>query len=304
MITAQAFFSEEAPGENVVAGVERIKGFIAQFLDNAAKDVKRRIVVVTSGGTTVPLEKNTVRFLDNFSTGNRGAASAEAFLKSEDYDLIFLHRSGSKVPGILLEESLAASKSLSISFTTLVDYMYLLRETARALDTAGPRAMLYLAAAVSDFYIPQRLMSEHKIQSRAYPVGCSESQTGAAKVYDGNDGAQPAVSDGHPPGSLTLVLHPVPKILSLVTKEWCRRAFTVTFKLETDASILASKARYALDQYKHSVVVANELQTRTSVVTLFYADGEAVIVRKSDTQTLETQIVENLIRHHCVHMSI
>eukprot|EP00041_Stephanoeca_diplocostata_P007735 m.111754 g.111754 ORF g.111754 m.111754 type:complete len:90 (+) comp17010_c0_seq2:97-366(+) len=77
MITAQAFFSEEAPGENVVAGVERIKGFIAQFLDNAAKDVKRRIVVVTSGGTTVPLEKNTVRFLDNFSTGNRGAASAE-----------------------------------------------------------------------------------------------------------------------------------------------------------------------------------------------------------------------------------
>lgn len=30
-----------------------------------------------SGGTTVPLEQKTVRYLDNFSSGNRGAASAE-----------------------------------------------------------------------------------------------------------------------------------------------------------------------------------------------------------------------------------
>ena len=34
-------------------------------------------MVITSGGTTVPLEKNTVRFIDNFSTGTRGATSAE-----------------------------------------------------------------------------------------------------------------------------------------------------------------------------------------------------------------------------------
>lgn len=37
----------------------------------------RKLVVVTSGGTTVPLEVNTVRFIDNFSTGTRGARSAE-----------------------------------------------------------------------------------------------------------------------------------------------------------------------------------------------------------------------------------
>ena len=30
-----------------------------------------------SGGTSVPLEKNTVRFLDNFSSGGRGSSSAE-----------------------------------------------------------------------------------------------------------------------------------------------------------------------------------------------------------------------------------
>jgi phosphopantothenate-cysteine ligase len=32
---------------------------------------------VTSGGTTVPLERQMVRFLDNFSAGTRGAISAE-----------------------------------------------------------------------------------------------------------------------------------------------------------------------------------------------------------------------------------
>lgn len=35
------------------------------------------MVLVTSGGTSVPLEKNTVRSIENFSTGKRGAASAE-----------------------------------------------------------------------------------------------------------------------------------------------------------------------------------------------------------------------------------
>lgn len=35
------------------------------------------LVLIKSGGTDVPLEKNAVRMLSNFSTGTRGAASAE-----------------------------------------------------------------------------------------------------------------------------------------------------------------------------------------------------------------------------------
>ena len=35
-----------------------------------------------SGGTTVPLEGSTVRFIDNFSIGTRGSASAEYPLDS------------------------------------------------------------------------------------------------------------------------------------------------------------------------------------------------------------------------------
>ena len=47
---------------------------IKKFLDEKRG---KEIVLVTSGGTAVPLEKQTVRFLDNFSTGNRGALSTE-----------------------------------------------------------------------------------------------------------------------------------------------------------------------------------------------------------------------------------
>ena len=55
------------------------------------------IVCVTSGGTTVPLEQNMVRFIDNFSRGDRGAASVESFL-SLGYKVIFLYRIGSFMP--------------------------------------------------------------------------------------------------------------------------------------------------------------------------------------------------------------
>ncbi|CAK9090838.1 Phosphopantothenate--cysteine ligase CAB2 (Coenzyme A biosynthesis protein 2) (Phosphopantothenoylcysteine synthetase) (PPC synthetase) [Durusdinium trenchii] len=45
---------------------------IADFIVKArSKDL--RVALITSGGTTVPLEVNTVRFIDNFSTGTRGA---------------------------------------------------------------------------------------------------------------------------------------------------------------------------------------------------------------------------------------
>ena len=52
-----------------------------------------------------------------------------------------------------------------ISFTSLADYMWYLRLICERIGSFGPRAMLYLAAAVSDFYIPASEMPEHKLQS-------------------------------------------------------------------------------------------------------------------------------------------
>lgn len=54
----------------------KLAPFCQQLRQSSAK-----VAVVTSGGTTVPLERNCVRFVDNFSQGSRGAISTEEFLK-------------------------------------------------------------------------------------------------------------------------------------------------------------------------------------------------------------------------------
>ncbi len=168
------------------------------------------VVLVTSGGTIVPLEQNTVRFIDNFSRGERGASSAEAFL-ANGYKVIYLYRNGSIIPftrslrktvacnfdfnyldkiiiggnndELLLSFTSSEDRQrcisevecynlckkdnliLSHSFETVEEYLTLLQVCAEELKALGPLAMFYLAAAVSDFFIPFNELPVHKIQS-------------------------------------------------------------------------------------------------------------------------------------------
>ena len=48
----------------------------------------------------------------------------------------------------------------------------------------------------------------------------------------------------------------VPKMLSPLVKDWAPKAFIISFKLETDPSIIIDRARNALEVYRHQVVVA------------------------------------------------
>ena len=73
-----------------------IRAKIEQFVE-FQRAARRNLVLITSGGTTVPLEQRTVRFIDNFSVGTRGSASAEYFLR-QDYAVLFLYRKRSLKP--------------------------------------------------------------------------------------------------------------------------------------------------------------------------------------------------------------
>src|SRR3954447_23942095 len=86
------YFAMNAPPQMLKSHSDQTKTFIGH---HASRD--RRVVLVTSGGTTVPLENQTVRFIDNFSAGTRGATSAEYFLEA-GYAVIFLHREFSLLP--------------------------------------------------------------------------------------------------------------------------------------------------------------------------------------------------------------
>jgi phosphopantothenate-cysteine ligase len=106
-------------------------------------------------------------------------------------------------------------------------------------------------------------MSEHKIQSTNVADALKKKAAEAAgqptseeeETFDNFD-TSPAV-----PRSKRLVidLDPVPKFLKNLVEGWSPQGMIVSFKLETDPTILVHKARYSLDRYQHHLVIGNLL---------------------------------------------
>src|SRR6201999_1143501 len=103
----QYFTSHSAP-KSLQSHLTLAKNFIDFHVEHGD-----RVVLVTSGGTTVPLENQTVRYIDNFSAGTRGACSAEYFLEA-GYAVVFLHRQFSLLP---------YSRHYSHNTRSFLDYM-------------------------------------------------------------------------------------------------------------------------------------------------------------------------------------
>jgi len=367
----------------------------------------RPIALVTSGGTAADLEVNAVRFLDNFSTGLRGAISVEEFLK-RGYAVIHLWRKGSAAPytrvlnrllsssgkheaGLDFETisrlfegqevrddincddsgrctnqdpwltSPPSSKSslvkneihddrlneisgeaklskhilnstilktklrermhvvqkgllLTLPFRTVGEYLVKLQLCAQAIRDCQSLGLIYSAAAVSDFYIPAELKSEHKIQSRDYGGVGAENSDGDGKETDGDKGEEESSIQVRKSGEgITIHLSPVPKCISFLREEWAPDAFCVTFKLETDKTILYEKAKMAIDKYGVHIVIGNLLSTRhEKVCVLQRKDDEnsndsndlpVVVISKEshtklDSDELEDQIISFIVEKH------
>ncbi|THG22930.1 hypothetical protein TEA_026977 [Camellia sinensis var. sinensis] len=301
-----------------------------------------RVVCVTSGGTTVPLEKRCVRYIDNFSSGGFYDQNYRYFLKA-GYSVIFLSRRAiyagelasrfvdlfqkihcltvlrgtcqpfcRSLPEDPLLECFEVSKELNVRglsyniapihviflivcqshseavrtaigehcaavegglllklpFTTIFEYLQILQLIAMSMKNLGTHAMFYLAAAVSDFYVPWKSMVEHKIQSSS--------------------------------GPLDMRLVQVPKMLSVLRKDWAPVAFCISFKLETDSKILLEKAEIALKKYNMHAVVANELLTRKEVVVVV-TSSEKISVHRDKTEAsadVESPLIELLAEKH------
>ncbi|KAK4341387.1 hypothetical protein RND71_039888 [Anisodus tanguticus] len=295
-------FFESAPPLKGAAEIEKMNGR------------ENRVVCVTSGGTTVPLEKLCVRYIDNFSSGHRGAASTEYFLKV-GYSVVFLYRRGtcqpfcSSLPDDPLLDCFSVSNDsnievdalhaeivkraitenraavaegilLKLPFTTIFEYLQILQLISVSLRDLGPSAIFFLAAAVSDFYVPWESMNLHKIQSAS--------------------------------GPLDMRLAQVPKMLSVLRNEWAPMAFHISFKvgdhlvwsLETDKHILLAKADMALKKYKMHMVIANELSTRKEEV-IVVTEHEKVTVRRDSTRAgaeVERPLVELVVDRHSAYV--
>ncbi|KAL5229715.1 hypothetical protein ABZP36_028491 [Zizania latifolia] len=289
---------------------DRVAGELAEFVDRHSGTTGSGgrglagVVCITSGGTTVPLEQRCVRYIDNFSSGQRGAASTEYFLKA-GYAVILIYRRGSKQPycrflsedsfleffelgeesEIQVPDSHATVVKTAISnywkatdeglllklpFTTIFEYLQLLQMVSTEMNCLGQHGMFYLAAAVSDFYVPWESMAKHKIESAS--------------------------------GPLNMQLNQVPKMLFILRKLWAPSAFCVSFKLETDPDILLQKAEVALRKYGMNVVVANELANYKDVVVMVTSNGRTTVQRPSKEHDVEEQLIDLLVKMHSEHI--
>jgi phosphopantothenate-cysteine ligase len=304
---------EESIEELTHFALKRIENFL-DAVDESLNEVP--IVVITSGGTTVPLEQNTVRFIDNFSAGERGASSCEAFLQ-KGFRVVYIHRVGSTMPfcqtfrrGVskhvdhdllsaicedgegklllstkgganmsrdvlkdsrMLSEYKNTRRLVTIPFESVTEYLSLLECVSKEMEhRARNKTLLYLAAAVSDFYIPKNEMAVHKIQSAG--------------------------------GDMVLDLKKVPKCLGIVKKQWAESAFVISFKLETDESLVVPKAQKAIADYGVDLVVANMLQTRRNVVTLVDSQSSVQILREDDSR-IEERLIDAITERYATAMN-
>ncbi|OII72051.1 phosphopantothenoylcysteine synthetase [Cryptosporidium ubiquitum] len=283
---------------------------LTEFISREIKIYNRNIVIITSGGTYVPLERNTVRYIENFSTGTRGAYSAEYFLKS-GFSVVFFYRKGSHLPftvdcpskyDILVsiknhfissnkdnsdflgneqfKKVIEASKNL-INYSDRIFFMEFgsVHEYFNGIDyiishcTEFPDSFIFfLAAAVSDFYIPENLLPKNKI-----------SVSSDASLDFENEPKTP---------SITLELYSTPKYAQHI-RDKLPYCFLVLFKLETEFETLFKKSDILLKKCDANAICANLLQDRRDNVIIFTPNSRTEIKKTSDP--IEEAIVSNII---------
>lgn len=144
-------------------------------------------------------------------------------------------------------EAYTAGRLLCVPFTSVVDYLHFLRIVCQAINGHGERAMLFLAAAVSDFYIPTTEMVCAALSGRGAaarkPTPHSPTPTPS----------QPEHKIQSSDGAIRIRLRQVPKMLGLVRKEWAPTALCIGFKLETDADMLMAKARESIQRCEEAL---------------------------------------------------
>ncbi|KAF6004767.1 hypothetical protein F1559_001278 [Cyanidiococcus yangmingshanensis] len=274
---------------------------IEAFVDLQSK-LQRPLAVVASGGTSVPLEQHTVRFLDNFSTGRRGAASAEYLLQT-GYAVLFLFRDKSLQPFHRHFEGFAAKPAeffalsgngrweldsalltsvmetgvlqyrqvreerryLPVPYCTVYEYVQYLQKVATSCARLGRAVVMYMAAAVSDFYLPFENFFVHKTSSDE---------------------------------DLVLRLQRVPKCLDILHSAWAPEAFLVGFKLETNMDTLLERARQLLERSGAHIVIANTLQERHESVWVVQHDRQERLEKASPEDELERQLVASVVALH------
>lgn len=265
---------------------QRAEAFVGAQLADAAC---RGVALVTSGATTVPLDLEAGTFIDVAAKfeAQQGPASAE-YLLQLGYAVIFLHREDSPQPftrhfqrfiqngafmgmfaltdaglvldGVDLSQQLHLQKTvamyneckdrlLSVSFTSVQQYLMLVRVTTQAVSAAKNRGMVLLAATLMDFYVP--LPPRDDDAESAAKDGKSDGHTHKRHHHN----KKPKPKKKRDDYSLNFVR--VPNMIRKIRKDWCPKAFLVTCKHQLTDGETIERARDDLEKWGVDVVAGS-----------------------------------------------
>jgi phosphopantothenate-cysteine ligase len=232
--------------------------------------MKTKKILITSGGTRVPIDR--VRHVANMSQGTFGSDIASCFLhRGCEENVVFLRAEKSKSPmsvTIDLNRSSVSSAFYDLAdlvnlyegcnrnyeervYKTFADYADMLKQACQEKPD-----IVVLAAAVSDYGTKPL---KGKVRSRS--------------------------------ADMSIKLHKLPKLIGHV-KEWCPKTFLVGFKLLVD-STREELFQAALDSCENNscdMVVANDLrdiQNDDHRVMLVYPDRRTKLMSKNELMSSE-----------------
>jgi phosphopantothenate---cysteine ligase (ATP) len=134
-------------------------------------------------------------------------------------------------------KSVQAKETLhTLTFVTVNDYLWLLRAVSQELSLLGRNALYYLAAAVSDFFLPRQRM--------VCSAGLFFSRIETTLTRPLNPKSEHKIQSGK--GSLHVEMDQVPKILKPMVDEWSRDGFIVSFKVTPPTLLTISSLRLCL----------------------------------------------------------
>lgn len=124
-----------------------------------------------------------------YRTGSLRPFNLQIPLESLDPETGLLDKSNEYVARLL--SGLKSKKEtqpnlLEVQYSHLFTYLHLLIEISKQLNgkaqATNKKFLVYLASAVSDFYVPLSEMAEHKIQSRGTGGGLQINLTATPKI--------------------------------------------------------------------------------------------------------------------------
>lgn len=326
---------------------DEVKAFVHAQLKGTHSNKRRGIALVTSGATIVPFDPTDETFVDQSSQVQeyQGPACAE-FLLHLGYAVIFVHREDSMQPftrhflkymkngafmdmlhvrddrlvldgvnrdkqarfeNIVALHQAAKDRLLHISFTSVQQYLQLLKLTTQAISVAKTRAIVILAASVMDFYVPiqenaptPRSASPPRSSHTTSPdngnTGSSNSRSSTTSTSSSSSSSAPSSSRrGHRAFSVNFVR--VPNLIRRIRKTWCPKAFIVTFKHHLRDNEMIEEAHADLEKWGVDVVAGTNRQEHPHRI-LLVSEHEDAIVSCAEDEDINDAFASSIAELH------